>query len=106
MAQKIRAAGKVNLNFAVSPKMAEEFRQAADGHFGKLSLCFESAMAMWLAAHPEEQGRWLKRLYEAGVDEAVDQMLDGIRQEQQVKVAEADGRRPKRPADGRQGSST
>ena len=55
MAQKVRS-GKVNLNFAVTPAVAAEFRDTTKNHFGKLSLCFEAAMAMFLAADPRGAG--------------------------------------------------
>lgn len=47
-------------------------------------------MAMWLAADPEEQGRWLKRVYEAEVDDQVLQMLEELRGEQLKKVKQPD----------------
>ena len=90
MPQKIRAGDKINVNFAVDPRLAERFREAAKPYLGRLSSCFSAAMAMWLAADPEEQGRWLKRVYEAEVDDQVLQMLEELRAEQMHKVRRHD----------------
>ena len=90
MPQKIRPGDKINVNFAVDPRLAERFREAAKPYLGRLSSCFSAAMAMWLAADPEEQGRWLKRVYEAEVDDQVLQMLEELRGEHLQKVKQPD----------------
>lgn len=86
MAQKIRPGDKINVNFAVDPQLAERFREASKPYLGRLSTCFSAAMAMWLAADPEEQARWLKRVYEAEIDNQVQQLIVELREEQSQKV--------------------
>ena len=86
MAQKIRPGDKINVNFAVDPQLAERFREAAKPYLGRLSMCFSAALAMWLAADPEEQGRWLKRVYEAEIEGQVQQLIAELCEEQSQKV--------------------
>lgn len=96
MQQKIRPGGKINLNFAVHPQLAEQFREASKAYHGRLSTCFAAAMAMWLAADPEEQGRWLMRIYQAEVDNEVGQLLEKLQREQELKVKQRTRERSKR----------
>lgn len=91
MAQKIRPGDKINVNFAVDPELADRFREATRPYLGRLSMCFSAAMAMWLAADPEEQGLWLKRVYEAEIDDQVQRLLGELREEQIRKVKQKDG---------------
>ncbi len=95
MAQKNRRGNKVNVNFAADPQLVARFREATRQYLGRLGTCFSAAMAMWLAADPQEQGLWLKRVYEAEIDKEVQSLIEEIRVEQAAKTKERTPRRAK-----------
>ena len=84
--QPSRRGRKVNVNFAVSPDLVARFRKANEGYVGRLSGCFSAALAMWLAADPQTQGRWLKRVTAAEIDDEVDELLGQLQLEQQLSA--------------------
>ena len=80
--QPSRRGRKVNINFAADPHLVASFRESNQHYVGRLSACFSAAMAMWLAAHPEEQGKWLKSVLEAEVNGEVRTLLKTLQQKQ------------------------
>jgi hypothetical protein len=90
--QPSRRGRKVNVNFAADPELIERFREANQAYVGRLSGCFSGAIAMWLASHPEEQGKWLKRVLAAEVDGEVRTLIEQLRDEQRERVEQASNR--------------
>ena len=91
------ALSKQSVNFSVQKDLADNFRDATREYYGKLGLCFSAALLMFLEASPEDQGRFIKRIFEAETDEEVQATIDKAKAEQLKRIkSREDGSKPKR----------
>ena len=88
---------KQTVSFSVHPALADRFRDATKEYFGKLGLCFSAGMLMWLEADPETQARFLKRVFDAEVDDEMLAVLEQAKAEQLKAIKTRDAQaKPKR----------
>lgn len=77
---------KENINVWVDRRLATAFRVAAKGYFNRLGMCFGAAMLMFLETDPQTQGEYLKRVFQAEIDDEVDELLATARENQGRKI--------------------
>ena len=77
---------KENLNVWVDRRLATAFRDAARGYFNRLGMCFGASMLMFLEADPATQGDYLKRVFQAEIDDEVSELLDSAKTTQRRKI--------------------
>jgi antitoxin component of RelBE/YafQ-DinJ toxin-antitoxin module len=80
-------AKKQNINVYVDRRLAEQFRQAAQGYFGRLGMCFSAAMLMFLEADPRSQGEYLTKVFKAEVEDEVQAIVEAAKAEQHRRIA-------------------
>jgi hypothetical protein len=79
-------ARKQMVTFRADPAMVRQFREAAKPYYGRLAVCFSAALLMFMEADPREQGQFVKRIYDADVNDEISSILEGIRAEQTKRV--------------------
>lgn len=80
------ARSKQGVNFSVHRELAERFREATREYYGKLGLCFSAALIMFLEADPKVQGEFIKRAFEAEVDDEMLAVIEQAKSEQLKKI--------------------
>jgi hypothetical protein len=91
------AKSKQGVNFSVHRDLADRFREATREYYGKLGLCFSAAMLMFLEADPQTQGQYIKKVFDAEVDDEIESAIQAAKEEQLKKIkAREDGTKPKR----------
>lgn len=85
------------VNFSVDRHLVERFRETADLLRVNLSECYSAAMLMYLEAHPETQGEFLKRIRDAEVAGGVEAAIAAAKEEQLKKIKKSEeGGKPRR----------
>ena len=79
---------KENINVWVERRLAKAFRDVAKNYFNRLGMCFGAAMLMFLEADAKTQGKYLKRVFQAEIDDEVDQMLGSVKHVQNRRAAQ------------------
>jgi hypothetical protein len=91
------ARNKQAVNFSVQRALADRFREATKEYYGKLGLCFSAAMLMFLEADPQTQGRYIKKVFDAEVEDEIEGTLQAAKEEQLRKIkSREDGSKSKR----------
>lgn len=91
------AKNKQSVNFSVQRVLADRFREATKQYYGKLGLCFSAAMLMFLEADPQTQGKYIKRIFEAEVEDEVGATIQAAKEEQMRRIkTREDGSKSKR----------
>lgn len=91
------AKSKQGVNFAVQRELADRFREATREYYGKLGLCFSAALLMFLEADPKTQGEFIKRVFDAEVDDEILAVIEQAKAEQLKKIkSREDAPKPKR----------
>ena len=91
------ARRKQTISFSVHPELADRFREATKEYYGKLGLCFSAGMLMWLEADPEKQAAYLKRVFEAEVNDEMLSIIEQAKGEQLKRIkSREDGTKSKR----------
>jgi hypothetical protein len=83
-------ARKQAINFSVHPKLAAQFREMTTAYFGKLGLCFSAALLQFLETDPRQQADYIKRVFEAELNDEVDELVHAARAEQARRVKSRD----------------
>jgi hypothetical protein len=81
-------AQRETINVNCDPKIAKAFREVADSYKGRIGPCLQAAMLMFMGAHPEQQGEFLRRVYELQIRDGIDELLAKIHAEQRDAVRE------------------
>jgi hypothetical protein len=79
-------ARKQTINFLVHPQLAAQFREMTKAYFGKLGLCFSAAMLQFLETDPRQQAEYIKRVFEAELNDEVDEVVQAARTEQARRI--------------------
>ena len=88
---------KQTISFSIHPALADRFRDATKEYYGKLGLCFSAGMLMFLESDPAAQAKYIKRVFDAELQDEVELLLDAARAEQLKKVKpREDGPKSKR----------
>ena len=74
------------ISFRVHPALAERFQEAVGPYYGKLGACFSAALLMFLEADPKEQGEFLKRVYDAEINDEVEDAVAAAKATQFKKI--------------------
>ena len=84
---------KQTVSFSVHQELAERFREATREYYGRLGMCFSAAMLMFLEADPKTQGEFLKRVFDAELNNEVDATIEAAKAEQikRIKAGEQGG---------------
>jgi len=80
------ARTKQGVNFSVHRELADRFREATREYYGKLGLCFSAALLMFLEADPKVQGDFIKRVFDAEVDDEILAVIEQAKAEQVKKI--------------------
>lgn len=85
------------ISFRVHPALASRFQEAVGPYYGKLGACFSAALLMFLEADPKTQGDFMKRVYDAEINDEVEEAINIAKagQLKKIKVRE-DGSKGKR----------
>lgn len=83
---------KQTLTFRVSPILAKRFREATAEYYGKTGLSFSAALLLFLEAEPDVQGQYIKRVFDAEVNQEVEATVEAALAEQRRRIKA----RPKR----------
>ena len=86
---------KENINVWVDRRLATAFRNAAKGYFNRLGMCFGASMLMFLEADPQTQGEYLKRVFQAEIDDEVTELLEAASAEQNRRTKARGKKSPK-----------
>jgi hypothetical protein len=77
---------KRTVSFRLHSLLAERFQQLTAAYFGKVGACFAAAILMFLEADPKTQGEYLKRIYEAEINDEVEDAIAAAKAEQLKKI--------------------
>lgn len=77
---------KQTLSFRVSPVLAVKFREATAAYYGKTGLAFSAALLMFLEAEPEVQAAFMKRVFDAEVNQEVEAIVEAALSEQRKQL--------------------
>ena len=91
------ATNKQGVNFSVNRLLADRFREATKDYYGKLGLCFSAAMLMFLEADPKVQGQYIKRIFEAEVDDEVESTIESAKEAQLKRIRTRGGGSKSKP---------
>ena len=81
-----RSAKKLNINVFVDRTLGETFRDAAEHYNGRLGMCFSAAMLMWLETDPNEQVKYLARVFDAELRNGVASAVAEAKREQLKRI--------------------
>ena len=90
------ARDKQPINFSVHRTLAERFRDGAKNYFGKLGLCFSAAMLMFLEADPQTQASYIKKVFDAEVEDEMEATVQAAKEEQLRKIKSREDSKGKR----------
>ena len=79
-------AQKRPISFRVHPTLADQFQERVGPYYGKLGACFSAALLMFLEADPAVQGDYLKRIYDAEINDEIREMIAIAKAEQLKKI--------------------
>ncbi|HEV2292836.1 MAG TPA: hypothetical protein VGR35_03220 [Tepidisphaeraceae bacterium] len=79
-------AQKRTVSFRLHPVLAKRFQEAVAPFYGKVGACFGAAILMFLEADPKEQAAFVKRVYEAELQDEVDAAVAQAKAEQLKKI--------------------
>lgn len=77
---------KQTLSFRVSPVLAAKFREATAAYYGKTGLAFSAALLMFLEAEPDVQASFMKRVFDAEVNQEVEMIVEAALAEQRKQI--------------------
>jgi hypothetical protein len=77
---------KRTISFRIDPALADRFQKASAPYLGKHGACLGAAMLMFLEADPKVQGQYLKKLYDAEINDEVEVVIDAARGEQLRRI--------------------
>ena len=80
------ARTKQTVSFSTRREMAEAFRKAASEYYGRLGMCFSAALLMFIEADPKTQGDYLKRVFDAEVNDEVNATVEAAKSEQAKRI--------------------
>jgi hypothetical protein len=90
-------AQKRPISFRIHPTLADRFQDSVGPYYGKLGACFSAALLMFLEADPKTQGEYLKRIYDAEIEDEMGDVIAAAKAEQLKKIkAREDGHKSKR----------
>lgn len=93
----LHMAQKRTVSFRLHPLLADRFTQLTSAFYGKVGACFAAAILMFLEADPKAQGEYLKRIYEAEINDEVEDAVDAAKAAQLKKIkSREDGTKGKR----------
>ncbi len=84
---------KKTLSFRVSPVLVDQFREATDRYYGKTGVAFSAALLMFLEADPETQGAFMKRIFDAEVNQEVEATVEAALAEQLNRIKRRQGKK-------------
>ena len=79
-------AQKRTVSFRLHPLLAERFTQLTATFYGKVGACFAASILMFLEADPKAQGEYLKRVYEAEINDEVEDAITAAKAAQLKKI--------------------
>ena len=88
---------KQSVNFSVHKELADQFREATREYYGKLGLCFSAAILMLLEADPVKQGEYIKRVFDAEVDDEVTATVLTAKEEQLKRIKHREANADRKP---------
>lgn len=92
-----RMPQKRTVSFRLHPILADRFQQLTSAFLGKVGTCFAAAILMFLEADPKTQGQYLKKIYDAEINDEVDDAIAAAKAEQLKKIkSREDGAKGKR----------
>ena len=74
------------VNFRVNHELLERFRQEMKPYYGRIGICFSAALLAFMEADPVVQGTYIKRIYEADVNDEIEAILENIKTEQVKRI--------------------
>ena len=77
---------KQAVNFSVQRVLVDRFREATKNYFGKLGLCFSASLLMFLEADPQVQAKYIKKVFEAEVEDEMEATVQAAKEEQNRKI--------------------
>src|SRR4051812_22453008 len=90
-------AQKRTVSFRLHPLIADRFTQLTSAFYGKVGACFAAAILMFLEADPKTQGEFLKRIYDAEINDEVEDAIAAAKSGQLKKIkTREDGAKGKR----------
>jgi hypothetical protein len=85
-------ARKQTISFVVHPTLGGQFREMTQNYFGKLGLCFSAAMLQFLETDPRVQAEYIKRVFDAELNEEMQTTIEAAKAEQLKRInAREDG---------------
>ncbi|MEM1027368.1 MAG: hypothetical protein AAGJ38_04730 [Planctomycetota bacterium] len=83
---------KPTLNLAIPEALLNEFNAVcrAYGHNKQKGQVLSAALMMFMEADPRDQGRWVEEVVKADVAQGIDQLLERVRRQQGLRVAQRD----------------
>src|SRR3954471_10912054 len=79
-------AQKRTVSFRLHPLIADRFTELTSAFYGKVGACFAAAILMFLEADPKTQGEFLKRIYDAEINDEVEDALATAKAGQLKKI--------------------
>ena len=93
----LNMAQKRTVSFRVHPLLADRFTGLTASFYGKVGACFAASILMFLEADPKTQGEYLKRIYDAEINDEVDDAITAAKAAQLKKIrSREDGAKGKR----------
>ena len=77
---------KRTVSFRLHPVLADRFSEATSAFYGKVGACFGAAVLMFLEADPKVQAEFVKRVYEAELEDEVEEAVQQAKTEQLKKI--------------------
>jgi hypothetical protein len=81
---------KQAINFSVHPQLATQFREMTKSFYGKLGLCFSAAMLQFLETDPKAQAEFIRRVFEAELNDEVAEAVEAAKAEQTRRIKARD----------------
>ena len=79
-------AQKRTVSFRLHPVLADRFTDLTSAFFGKVGACFAAAILMFLESDPKTQGEYLKRIYDAEINDEVEDAIAAAKAGQLKKI--------------------
>src|SRR2546421_12695352 len=77
---------KGTVSFRLHSELADRFNQATAAYLGKVGACFAASILMFLEADPKVQGEFLKRIYDAEINDEVEDAISAAKSAQLKKI--------------------
>ena len=79
-------AQKRTVSFRLHALLAERFTELSSTFYGKVGACFAAAILMFIEADPKTQGEYLKRVYDAEINDEVEDAIAAAKSGQLKKI--------------------